>query len=302
MSDNIDNEHGLTAAQIESFKENGFVGPFTLYTPEEAVRRWNQAKVEMVLSKNKPHNSKVLNYDRHLDCNTLSEHICRPEIVGKLRSLMGEDIMCWKTNIFPKAPGEEGTGWHQVETFRAGQTGAETRPALKYTEETNHLTAEITVWTAFTPARRENACMTFIPGTHKKWYYDETKPLKSAIEAKRHDFFGYDYSELKLDNHWDPDSQESFKMEMEAGQFVLFLAKCIHGSMPNASDQLRVGYASRYVAPSVKVYENVEHLFQYGEKISLDYFGCVMVSGEDTHRLNRIHATSLNGYPFKTWR
>ncbi|MET0498194.1 MAG: chlorinating enzyme [Steroidobacteraceae bacterium] len=300
MSNSID-QHALTPAQIESFKENGFLGPFTLYSPQEAIKRWNQAKVEMVLSKNKPHDSKILNYDRHLDCNTLSEHISRPEIVGKLRSLMGPDIMCWKTNIFPKYPGDEGTGWHQVETFRAGQTGTETRPALKYTEQTAHITSEITVWTAFTPARREHGCMTFIPGTHKKWYYDETRPLKSAIEAKRHDFFGYDYSELKLDDRWDPDSQESFKMEMEPGQFVMFLAKCIHGSMPNVSDQMRIGYASRYISPMVKVYDGVDHLAQYGEKINLDYFGCVMVSGQDTRGLNRMHTASLNGYAFNAW-
>jgi non-heme Fe2+,alpha-ketoglutarate-dependent halogenase len=291
-------EYGLTESEIESFKENGFIGPFTLYSPEEAVRLWNQAKIEMVLSKNKPHNSKILNYDRHLDCNTLSQHVCHPKIVGKLRSLMGNDILCWKTNVFPKYPGDEGTGWHQVETFRAGQSGAVTRPALKYTEKTPHITAEITVWTAFTPAQREHGCMTFIPGTHKKWYYDETKPLKSAVEAKRHDFFGYDYSELKLDDHWDPDSEESFKMAMEAGQFVMFLAKCIHGSMPNTSNQMRVGYASRYVAPSVKIYEGVEQLSQYGEQISLDYFGCVLVSGEDRHELNKVHRQNLNGYVF----
>ena len=70
------------------------------------MRRWNQAKIEMVLSPNKPHNSTVINYDRHLDCKTLSEHVCRPEIVSRIRSLMGEHILCWKTNIFSKYPGE----------------------------------------------------------------------------------------------------------------------------------------------------------------------------------------------------
>jgi hypothetical protein len=97
---NIDANMRLTASEIASFKQNGFVGPFPLYTPEDAVRRWNQAKLEMVLSKNKPHNSTVINYDRHLDCNTLSEHVAQPEIVSKLRSLMGDDILCWKTNLF----------------------------------------------------------------------------------------------------------------------------------------------------------------------------------------------------------
>jgi non-heme Fe2+,alpha-ketoglutarate-dependent halogenase len=290
---------GLTASELESFQQNGFVGPFPLYSPEDAIKRWNQAKLEMVLSKNKPHNSTIMNYDRHLDCNTLSEHVSRPEIVSKLRSLMGNDILCWKTNIFPKYPGDAGTGWHQVEAFAAGQVGRAPVPALQYTQPSRYVTSEITVWTAFSAAKREHGCMTFIPGTHKKWYYDEFRPMTTSVESKRHDFFGYDYSELRLDKQWDPDSEESVKMEMEAGQFVIFLAKCVHGSLPNSTkDQTRMGFASRYVTPSVKVYENIDHLEEFGEHIKLDYHGCVLVSGEDAYRHNRIHQTNLNGYRF----
>jgi non-heme Fe2+,alpha-ketoglutarate-dependent halogenase len=123
--------------------------------------------------------------------------------------------------------------------------------------------------------------------------------MTTSVESKRHDFFGYDYSELRLDKQWDPDSEESVKMEMEAGQFVIFLAKCVHGSLPNSTkDQTRMGFASRYVTPSVKVYENIDHLEEFGEHIKLDYHGCVLVSGEDAYRHNRIHQTNLNGYRF----
>jgi non-heme Fe2+,alpha-ketoglutarate-dependent halogenase len=290
---------GLTDAQFEFFEENGFVGPFTLYQPQDAVSRWNRAKLEMVLSKNKPHKSTIINYDRHLDCATLSEHVTHPEIVSKLRSLMGKDIMCWKTNIFPKYPGDAATGWHQVETFAAAQVGEKPIPALKYTEKTPYVTSELTVWTAFTPAHREQGCMTFIPGTHKKWYYDETKPMTPKVEAKRNDFFGYDYSELKIDKNWDPDSEEFVRMEMEAGQFVIFLAKCVHGSLPNTTkDQTRMGFASRYVSPSVKVYDSVSRLREFGDEIDLAYHGCVVVSGTDKYGYNKIHEANLNGYRF----
>jgi non-heme Fe2+,alpha-ketoglutarate-dependent halogenase len=120
------------------------------------------------------------------------------------------------------------------------------------------------------------------------------------VESKSHDFFGYDYSELKLDKDWDPDKEEIFDMEMAPGQFVIFLAKCIHGSFPNTSDQTRLGYASRYIAPSVKVYENVDSLSEFGDTISLDYHGCVLVSGEDRYGYNRIYERNLNGFEFKT--
>jgi non-heme Fe2+,alpha-ketoglutarate-dependent halogenase len=275
------------------------VGPFDLYPAEQAPLLWNQAMIEMVTSQNKPHNSTVINYDRHLDCNTLSEHISRPEIVHKLRSLIGDDILCWKSNIFQKQPGDAGTGWHQVEAFVVGETTTAMTPSLKYTEETSYLTQELTVWTAFSPADRENGCLRFIPGSHKKWYYDESKPLTRNVESKSHDFFGYDYSELKLDKDWDPSQETVVDMAMKPGQFVIFLAKTIHGSLPNVSDVTRLGYASRYVAPSVKVYENVDSLSEFGDTISLDYHGCVLVSGEDRYGHNRIHQQNLNGFPFR---
>jgi non-haem Fe2+, alpha-ketoglutarate-dependent halogenase len=293
------NSLGLTDEQVKFFEENGFVGPFDLYPTVEAPLKWNQAKIEMVLSQNKPHDSTIINYDRHLDCNTLSEHVGRPEIVQKLRSLIGDDILCWKSNIFKKEPGESGTGWHQVETFVVGETTTSVTPSLKYTEESDNLTQELTVWTAFSPADRVHGCLQFIPGSHKKWYYDESKPMTRNVESKSHDFFGYDYSELRLDKDWDPNSETIVDMEMKPGQFVIFLAKCIHGSLANVSDSTRLGYASRYVAPSVKVYENVDSLSEFGDTISLDYHGCVLVSGEDTYGYNRIYEKNLNGYPFK---
>ena len=289
---------GLTDAEIASFRQNGFAGPFDLYEPEDAVRRWNKAKIEMVLSRNKPHDSTIINYDRHLDCATLSEHIARPEIVSRVRSLIGPDILCWKTNIFPKNPGEAGTGWHQVEAFVVGETTTAVTPSLRYTEEPKLVTSEITVWTAFTNADRAHACMTFIPGSHKRWYYDETKPMTRNVESKTHDFFGYDYSELKIDKDWDPNAEDWIAMELKAGQFVIFLAKCVHGSLPNTSNEMRMGFASRYVAPSVKVYENVTELAEFGDRIDLSYHGCVLVSGQDRYGHNRLHAKNLNGVPF----
>lgn len=290
---------GLTAEQVESFKENGFIGPFDLYSEEEAPLLWNQAMIEMVTSANKPHNSTIINYDRHLDCDTLSRHITHPAIVPKLRSLMGDDIICWKTNIFEKQPGETGTGWHQVEAFTVFESGSVAYPSLRYTEESTAATQELTVWTAFSPADREHGCLRFIPGSHKKWYYDETKPMSRNVESKSHDFFGYDYSELKLDKDWDPDASDIVEMEMKPGQFVIFLAKCIHGSLPNISETKRLGFATRYVSASVRVYENIDSLSGFGDSISLDYHGSVLVSGVDRHGHNRLHETNLNGFPFE---
>ena len=156
------------------------------------------------------------------------------------------------------------------------------------------------MWTAFSRADRAHGCLTFIPGSHMRWYYDETKPMTRNVESKTHDFFGYDYSELKIDKDWDPDAEDWVAMEMKAGQFVIFLAKCVHGSLPNISGEQRLGFASRYVSPSVRVYKDVTELSEFGDRISLDYHGCVLVSGEDHYGYNRLHKRNLNGTPFVT--
>ncbi|MFD2467883.1 chlorinating enzyme [Amycolatopsis silviterrae] len=296
MSDTV--TRGLTAEEVESFKENGFLGPFDLYAEDEAPLVWSQAMIDMVTSENKPHDSTIINYDRHLDCDTLSRHIAQPAIVHKLRSLMDDDIMCWKTHIFEKEPGDSGTGWHQVEAFTVFESEDVSYPSLRYTEETTAATQELTVWTAFSDADKEHGCLHFLPGSHKQWYYDETKPMSYNVENKSHDFFGYDYAELKLDKNWDPNKQEIVDMELKAGQFVIFLAKCVHGSNPNVSGDKRVGLASRYVSPSVRVYEHINRLSGFGDAIDLDYHGGVMVSGEDKYGYNRMHETNLNGFPF----
>jgi non-haem Fe2+, alpha-ketoglutarate-dependent halogenase len=232
---------GLTAEQVQFFTENGFIGPFDLYSEEEAPLVWSQAMIEMDTSANKPHNATAVNGDRHLDCDTLSRSIAQPAIVHKLQSLMGDDILCWKTHIFEKEPGSSGTGWHQVDAFTA-------------------VTQELFVWTAFSETDKEHGCLRFLPGSHKQSY---------NVENKSHN--GYDYAELKLDEDWDPNSHEIVDMELKPGQFVIFLDKCVHASHPNTSATRRVGLVSRYVSPSVRVYEHI------------DYHGSVMVSGEDNY-------------------
>ncbi|XVN14344.1 phytanoyl-CoA dioxygenase family protein [Pseudomonas corrugata] len=62
-------------------------------------------------------NNNLANYDRHLDIPFLGQHVCNPRIVHKVRSLMGKDLLCWRTEFFSKYPGDAGTDWHQANTF-----------------------------------------------------------------------------------------------------------------------------------------------------------------------------------------
>jgi non-heme Fe2+,alpha-ketoglutarate-dependent halogenase len=233
----------------------------------------------------------------------LSQHICRPEIVHRARSILGDDVFCWRSEFFPKYKGDEATEWHQADTF----AHASGRPQIVWPEDTEFGGA-ITVWTAFTEANQKNGCLRFIPGTHRTRYYDETKrmtfnPERNSNVVKdgmRRGFFGYDYRELQIDPNWKPDESKAISMEMRAGQFVIFWTTLMHSSFPHSgeTDEMRIGFTSRYVPTRVRIYPDTEWVEEFGAKISLAKFGAVLVSGKDDYHYNRVAAKNLRAEAF----
>ncbi len=279
----------LTKSEIQSFYKNGFAGPFKLYDPNDAKTllraiRKNNADRSNIIFDNE------VNYDRHFDIPELAVHICRKEIVKRIQSLFGNDIFCWRTEFFPKFPGSAGTEWHQVANYQY----ANGTPMIESMTENDDL-IDLTVWTTFTDATKENGCMKFLPGSHKRKYYDESKPVdigkKVGYQSIKSDtgFFGYQFSEFKIDPKWEPNENEAVSMEMQAGEFVIFTAKCVHASHANITDRFtRFAISSRYVPTHVRVYPNQEKFFAHGSLFDLNKYGCVLVSGKDKYKHNRV--------------
>ena len=116
----------LTDEEMASFHETGFFGPFKVYEVEEMVETLERASGSRMLDRSHAvyqdsaaldGNTNIANYDRHLDIDFLADHISRPEIVDRVNSVLGPDVLCWRTEFFPKYPGDEGTDWHQADTF-----------------------------------------------------------------------------------------------------------------------------------------------------------------------------------------
>lgn len=289
----------LSTNEKQKFLADGVIGPFKLYEPEEAkeilrkVRKNNLNKDKMVFNND-------VNYDRHLDIPELARHVGQEGIVARLADILGPDILCWRTEFFPKFPGNQGTEWHQVGTYQY----ANGTPMLEATEGDDSSIMDLTVWTAFTDTTIETACMRFIPGTHKAKYYDEAKIINrkegeySPVISET-GFYGYNFDEFKIDPNWLPEEQPNISMEMKAGEFVIFTARCVHASHPNTSDRLtRFAISSRYVPTHVKVYPNMDKFYAHGSSFDLNEYGCVVVSGKDDYHHNRIRDMDQNGKPF----
>jgi len=95
---NITSIHSLSDSQVRQFDEQGVIGPFTLLEREEALSLWNhRIRKELLYRQNCVFQDSKLNYDRHLDIKSVQEIVCSPQIVEKLKSIMGPDILCWRT-------------------------------------------------------------------------------------------------------------------------------------------------------------------------------------------------------------
>jgi non-haem Fe2+, alpha-ketoglutarate-dependent halogenase len=299
----------LTQAELARFNQDGYLAPLRLYDAEEMKDRWKTIRRQLRDRSRAiyPDGSNISNYDRHLDIDLLSEHVINPRIVDRVASVFGPDVLCWRSEFFPKHAGDEGTDWHQAGTFQ--NTGD--RPQLVWPEDDDRagLGGTITVWTAFTDSTLVNGCLQLMPGTHRTMNYDESKAMEFDPEGSRHvneegiarGFFGYDYRKLRKDSSWVPDESKAYPVVLKAGEFIMFWSTLMHASLPHTGNErdYRMGFAARYVPTKVQVYPGMSVLSEHGGKNSLDDYGTVLVAGRDRYFHNKISSRTRTGYTFE---
>ena len=283
----------------DTFDRQGFIGPFKLWEPEVMTAWWKEQRRALLDPKNNERATfaNPLNYDRHLDIPGLSKLVSEEAIVRRFQALIGPNVLCWRTEFFPKNPGDAGTGWHQVETYAVGEA---TEGMLEPTDRSNGIPMELTAWVAFTEATIENGCMRLLPGSHRQWRYDEKARMKFDAARSDSTFFGYNYDDIKIDKTWNPDDEQIAHAVMKPGEVIIFTARCIHGSNPNTSRKQRMGFSIRVVPTHVKVYSGMTEFNEFGHHFDLARHGCVLVAGVDEFGHNRIKTENAWGQPFVT--
>jgi non-heme Fe2+,alpha-ketoglutarate-dependent halogenase len=307
----------LSATELAFFQDNGYIGPLEVYAPDEINRIWKTVQAQALDRSHAAYplpasfagtvKTNIGNYDRHLDIDLLAQHVCHSKITGWVTSILGPDILCWRSEFFPKYPGDEGTDWHQADTF----ANASGKPQVLWPGESedDFGAGTLTVWTAFTDSTRENGCLQVIPGTQHRLNYDETKQMDwnddriNAVvkNGVPRGFFGYDYRQLQIDPDWKPNEDDAVDLVMRKGECVIFWSTLMHASLPNTGTgkNYRMGFATRYVPTKVRIYPGTDHIDEYGGSISLDRWGAVLASGQDRYGHNKIAGQTLRGTPFQ---
>lgn len=219
-------EFPLSADETRLFHDQGYLGPFTAFSPAqmEGIR----SRLEHQLFKSDGPFPVSRMQSRHLD-NQLIYQLCATNaIVDRVSSLLGPDVVLWQSNFFPKVPGAKEIPWHQDTNYWANMI----EPNIN-----------VSAWLAIDDTDEENSCVQLIPGSHRKTIpHIEASPEQEIPEQADP---GYYRAELG----------SKVKMALKAGQFFLFNERTLHYSAANQSQRRRLGMAIRYTTPIVRVYK-----------------------------------------------
>jgi hypothetical protein len=221
----------LTAAEIEHYRERGYVIP-DHRLPDDLLQRIRRSLDGLLatytdVAPEDLANPHMLPPTEGPDMNPFMQAVRHAPVLDMLEQLIGPDIVLWITRVLckPAAKGRE-VPWHQDGEYWP------MRPL-----------ATCSVWIALDPVSTENGCMRFIPGSHKR------QELYRHHESKR------DNLVLNLELDQDQfDEADAVNVELEAGQMSLHDVRLIHGSLANTSGRRRAALIMRYM-PATSHYD-----------------------------------------------
>jgi len=211
--------HSLSEQERDLFREQGFLGPYTMFSTEEMDEI--RTEIERILETDAPDHS-VRGHNRHLDQRIIYDISTHPAILERMAALYGNDLLMWRTNFFIKETGAKEIPWHQDFNYWPLEP-----PII------------VSCWIAIDPSTQENSCLQIIPGSHRK--------VIPHVKATDKMVFG----EMADCNYYD--KSKAINLEMRPGEFILFNERTLHHSEPNHSEKRRIGLAVRVIPPIVKV-------------------------------------------------
>jgi ectoine hydroxylase-related dioxygenase (phytanoyl-CoA dioxygenase family) len=253
----------LSAADMEFFSAHGFLGPFELppalreeLMPEAYLRRVRQVLDSGRLGRDKARN-------QHLYSSSLVRLASHPEILDKVRAMLGEDVLLWVAHILARKSGTGGQVWHS--------------------DSINQYVRGIHVSLALTDMTRKNGCLSLIRGTHlyrtSLWAYEQSKGLdRNDTDAI-----------VKLADEsapWHAPHKVEL-MEITAGQYFFTWGGLWHGVGPNNTNETRMACVARYVRPD---FQCRDHGMRDDRIHPGELQPCLLVHGRDDFKLNDLRS------------
>jgi non-haem Fe2+, alpha-ketoglutarate-dependent halogenase len=213
----------LTREQIDRFNREGYLAGIRIFDDAEIreIRRYFDELLARTIAAGGDSYSIAT---AHLKHGRVYDILTDPRIVSRVRDLLGEDVIAWGSHFFCKMPGDgKRVSWHQDSSYWP------LTPSMA-----------VTVWLAIDDASVENACMRYIPETHRLGHLtyslsenDEGNVLNQTVPGAEN--FGQPYD-----------------VQLKAGEVSIHSDLLLHGSEANESHRRRCGLTLRFCPAVVR--------------------------------------------------
>lgn len=318
--------HYLGADEVARFERDGLLGPFPVLTPDEARALAADVRASTEDFKDNHYYGQEFadiqrrqgfwNLDwialyqalRHQGLWDLTTH---PAIVQRMASLLGDDVMCWRNQVFEKAPGDAGTIWHQNSVFQENSRAHKLAP----TTAVDPGMVQLTAWVALSDVTIENGALrvvvgSFVDGRLEHAYEfarNRTQDFMATLDPDQVDRFlrvalFAPTNFMKAQAMFELNAPrfaamlgrcEVRDLTMRAGEAIIFSSLNMHGSFANTSAaDTRLAFAGRYANHDVRAYPGQTFdVFPTatGEvRFPVAPLACIHVHGEDRFGHNHV--------------
>jgi ectoine hydroxylase-related dioxygenase (phytanoyl-CoA dioxygenase family) len=218
----------LTEQQVAQYWRDGYLFPLDLMSRQEA-QIWRQKLEQMEQDYREVKMPRTVNTYKRINAQCVMpfayELASHPDLLDMVEGILGPDILIYGAEFFIKEAGTPHiVSMHQDLTYWG--LGA-----------TDNL---VTAWIALSEVNVKSGCMQFVAGSHNHQIlpHEDTFAENNLLSRGQ---------EIQVEVN-DSDKTD---IVLTPGQISLHHGRTIHGSLPNSSDDRRIGFVIRYVNPKV---------------------------------------------------
>lgn len=201
------------------YDRDGYVSGVPIVTPDEAAHHRARLEAAEAQIGGLHYKSKV-----HTILTSPLELATHPKVLDLVEAMIGPNILLFNATYIIKEPQTRAhVSWHQDLTFWG----------LSHDDQ-------VTLWLALSPATEASGCMRMVPGSH--------------TSGRMHHETGTDADNVLLQAQTVADVAEETAVmcPLAPGEASFHHGWTLHASMPNVSDDRRIGLNVQYIAPHVR--------------------------------------------------
>jgi ectoine hydroxylase-related dioxygenase (phytanoyl-CoA dioxygenase family) len=203
----------------DNYRRDGFVSPVRLLKSADAAAQ--RTAMESVEAEHGPlhYISKV-----HTLLDFAADLATDERVLDAVEAVLGPDIMLFDVTYIVKEPNQRShVSWHQDLTYWGFSSDE-----------------QVSMWLALSPATEESGCMRMLPGSHAQGpvgHEDVSDPDNVLYRGQT----------VK-----DVAEERAVHCPLAPGEASFHHGWTLHASMPNMSDDRRIGFNVQFIAPSVE--------------------------------------------------